>query len=121
MSRKYVMRLCSEKYPVALKIFANDLQNREKVNIYKHLMSVQSKHPGRDHIRNALDNFTIQGPIGEHQCLVYEPMLETAQELLRRNPSHWFSEELLKVFLQHLLTALDYLHTDAHLIHTGKS
>lgn len=84
-------------------------------------MSVQSKHPGRNYLRNALDTFTIQGSNGEHQCLVHEPMLENAQELLRRNPSHRFTEDLLRVLLQRLLTALDYLHTDAHLIHTGKS
>lgn len=106
---------------VALKVFTNDRQNREEINVYKHLMSVQSKHPGRNCLRNALDTFTLQGPNGEHQCLVHEPMLENTQELLRRNPSHRFTEDLLKVFIRRLLSALDYLHTDAHLIHTGKS
>ncbi len=111
----------SRRYPVVLKVFTNDLQNREEINIYTHLRSVQSQHPGRNCIRNALDTFTIQGPNGEHQCLVHEPMLENTQELLRRNPSHRFTEDLLKIYLQHLLLALDYLHTEAHLIHTGKS
>lgn len=83
-------------------------------------MSVQSKHPGRNYLRNALDTFTLQGPNGEHQCLVHEPMLENTQELLRRNPSHRFTEDLLRALLHRLLFALDYLHTDAHLIHTGK-
>ncbi|KAI4265648.1 MAG: hypothetical protein LQ337_008952, partial [Flavoplaca oasis] len=48
-------------------------------------------------------------------------MLESAQDLLRRNPSGRFTEDLLRAFLKLLLSALDYLHTDAHLIHTGKS
>lgn len=103
-----------------MKIFTNDLQNREEIIVYKHLMTVRSKHPGRNYIRHALDAFTLQGPHGEHQCLVHEPMLENTQELLRRNPRHRFTEDLLRVFLQRLLSALDYLHTDAHLIHTGK-
>ncbi|KAL9017013.1 MAG: hypothetical protein Q9185_005662 [Variospora sp. 1 TL-2023] len=72
---------------VVLKVFTNDLQNREEINVNNHLMNVQSKHPGREHIRVALDAFSMQGPNGEHHCLVYEPMLESAQELLRRNPS----------------------------------
>ena len=110
----------SGRFQTALKIFTNDRQNREEINVYKHLMNVQSKHPGRNYLRNALNNFTLQGPHGEHQCLVFEPMLENAQALLRRNPSHRFTEDLLKVFLRHILSALDYLHTDAHLIHTGK-
>lgn len=110
----------SKRFPFALKIFTNDRQNREEINVYKHLMNVQSEHPGRKSIRNALADFTLHGPNGEHQCLVFEPMLENAQELLRRNPSHRFTEDLLKVFLQYILSALDYLHTDARLIHTGK-
>lgn len=83
-------------------------------------MSVQSKHLGRKYLRNALDTFSLQGPNGEHHCLVHEPMLENTHELLYRNPSRRFTEELLKLFLWRLLTALDYLHTDAHIIHTGK-
>ena len=84
-------------------------------------MGVQSKHPGRNCLRDALDTFTIRGPYGEHQCIAHKPMLENTQELLRRNPSHRFTEDLLRVFLERLLSAVDYLHTDAHLIHTGKS
>ncbi|KAI4233415.1 MAG: hypothetical protein L6R40_007079 [Gallowayella cf. fulva] len=66
------------------------------------------------------NELSMQGPNGEHHCLVYEPMLESVRELLYRNPSGRFTEDLLRVFLQILLFALDYLHTDAHLIHTGK-
>ncbi|KAL8644364.1 MAG: hypothetical protein Q9226_007801 [Calogaya cf. arnoldii] len=72
--------------PVALKVFTNDLQNRGAINIHNHLENVRSKHPGRNHIRIALDTFSMQGPNGEHHCLVYEPMLESTLQLLRRNP-----------------------------------
>lgn len=120
-SSEIFLKDSSRRCPVVLKIFTNDLQNREEINVYNRLMSVQSKRPGRNYIRNALDTFTIQGPNGEHRCLVHEPMLESVQELLRRNPSHRFTEDLLKVLLQYLLSALDYLHTDAHIIHTGKT
>ena len=118
--KQLMLKAHSGTSAVALKIFTNDRQNREEINIYNHLMSVQSKHPGRHYLRSALDTFTLQGPKGEHQCIVHKPMLETTQELLGRNPSHRFTEDLLKIFLQLLLSALDYLSTDAHLIHTGK-
>ena len=84
-------------------------------------MSVQSRHPGRNYLRNALDTFTLQGRNGSHQRHVHEPMLENTQELLRRNPSHRYTEDLSRVLLRRLLSALEYLHTHAHLIHTGKS
>lgn len=109
------------KRSVVLKVFTHDRQNQEETNIYKHLMSVKSKHRGRYYIRDALDFFTIQGPKGEHQCLVHQPMLENTYQLLFRNPTHRFTEDLLKLFLRRLLSALDYLHTDAHLIHTDIS
>ncbi|KAL8880423.1 MAG: hypothetical protein Q9198_002161 [Flavoplaca austrocitrina] len=102
--------------PVVLKVFTNGLQNRAEIDVHNHLMKVQSKHPGRDHIRIALDACSMQGPNGEHHCLVYEPMLESAQDLLRRNPSGRFTEDLLKVFLHYLLSALDYLYRDARLV-----
>ena len=117
--KQIMLKQRSGRRAVALKIFTNDYQNLEEINIYRHLISVQSKHPGRHYLRDALDSFTIQGPNGEHQCIAHKPMLENTQELLRRNPSHRFTEDLLKVFLQRLLSTLDYLHTDAHLIHTG--
>ena len=110
-----------EHHTVALKVFTNDLQNCEKTNIYEHLKSVKSDHPGRRHLRNALDTFTLKGPKGEHQCLVHEPMWESTRELLWRNESRRFTEALLKALLFHLFLALDYLHTEAHLIHTGES
>ncbi|KAL8832016.1 MAG: hypothetical protein Q9170_005049 [Blastenia crenularia] len=81
---------------VALKIFTNDRHNQEEVNVYKHLMSVQSKHPGHKYVRVALDTLTLQGPYGKHHCIVHEPMLESTLQLLDRNPSHRFTEDLLK-------------------------
>jgi serine/threonine-protein kinase SRPK3 len=111
----------SAKSTVAVKVFTNDVQNREEANIYKYLSSVKSKHPGRNYIRESLGTFTVQGPKGEHQCLVLRPMLETVRELLRRNEGGRFTEPLLKATLVRLFLALDYLHTEAHLIHTGES
>jgi len=121
VSLRQITYISSEHRAVALKVFTNDQQNRAEISIYKHLASIKSNHPGCRHLRDALDAFTLYGPKGEHQCLVHEPMWESARDLLRRNTSRRFTEDLLKAFLYRLFQALDYLHSEAHLIHTGKS
>ncbi|KAL8788594.1 MAG: hypothetical protein Q9195_007238 [Heterodermia aff. obscurata] len=86
------------RLPMVLKIFTNDAQNRAEFDVYKHLMSVRSKHPGRNHIRKALDNFTMKGPDGEHHCLVHEPMLEniTAWNILFGLQDKSIADEFVK-------------------------
>lgn len=71
-------------------------------------------------MRTAVNTFTINSPGGDHQCLVQRPMWDSWKDLLQRNASGRFSEALLKGGLQHLLHALDYLHTECKLVHTGK-
>lgn len=117
----HVLRNNRDKRTVALKLFTNDRQNREEIKIYNHLGTVKSEHPGRHCLRNALACFSFQGPGGEYQCLVHEPMLENTYQLLTRNPTLRLTEELLRLFLQQLLLGLDYLHTEAHLVHTDIS
>ncbi len=62
----------------------------------------------------------LRGQGGEHHSLVQQPMWDSWKDLLRRNPTHRFTEELLKAGLRHVLLGLDYLHSDCKLIHTGK-
>lgn len=54
----------------------------------------------------------------EHHCLVQKPMWDSWKDLLRRNPAERFTEALLKAGLQQVLLALDFLHTECHLVHT---
>ena len=48
-------------------------------------------------------------------------MWGSVRELIWQNASYKFTEDLLKALLYRLLQALDYLHSEAHLIHTGES
>ncbi|KAI1433369.1 kinase domain protein [Xylaria sp. CBS 124048] len=50
---------------------------------------------------------TFDGVGGDHYCLVQQPIER-------------FTDELLKVRLKHLYVALDYLHYERKLVHTGK-
>lgn len=89
-----------------------------ELKIYEHRAKVNSSHPGQSLIRELYDSFTIQGPVGKHRCLVLQPMHMTLLEMMRLNPRP-FDLPLLKMTVQRLLLALDFLHTDAEIIHTG--
>lgn len=81
---------------------------------------MHTQHPGSALVRSALDAFTIPRGRGEHLCLVQRPMWDSFNDIIYRNPEQRFSEDLLKAGLQTVLLALDFLHTECRLVHTGK-
>ena len=89
-----------------------------ELRIYEHLASIKSTHPGQSLIRELYGSFEPQGHAGKHQCLVLQPMHMTLLEMMGLNPEP-FDLPLLKMTLRRLLLALDFLHTEANVIHTG--
>lgn len=85
----------------------------------KHLSSVKTNHPGSSLVRKMIEEFEITGPSGSHQCIVYEPLLTSLLHFQATLKPQSLPEDLLKGALQQLLLALDYLHSEAHVIHTG--
>nr|VWP02166.1 Chitin synthase export chaperone [Ganoderma boninense] len=96
-------------------------------------------HGGRPHIRTLLDQFVLtftsaEGPPASSvsetpgsesapgpqsfQCLVHKPMLMSISALRDFLRGNKLDEQLAKLVLIHVLTALDYLHSKAKLIHT---
>ncbi|EFY86149.1 protein kinase domain-containing protein [Metarhizium acridum CQMa 102] len=106
---------------VALKVYTRDRGNQEEFQVLETLGKANPSHPGYRHVRAALDIFQLHRPGGDHYCLVQRPMWESWKHLLRRNPTGRFTEPLLKAGLRHLFSALDYLHSECKLVHTGKS
>ena len=106
---------------MTLKIYARNEDIENEFGIYQHLMKVKAKswHPGSDYVRTALDTFVIPRPGGDHNCLVQKPMWESWSDLLYRIPNGCFTEDLLKASLKQLFLALDYLHTECNVVHTG--
>lgn len=86
--------------------------------IYEHLAKLDSTHPGQSLIRELYDSFDLQGLASRHRCLVLQPMHMTLLEMMRLNPRP-FDLPLLKMTLRRLLLALDFLHHEAGIIHTG--
>ncbi|KAI1034589.1 hypothetical protein LB504_004590, partial [Fusarium proliferatum] len=75
-------------------------------------------HPGLSFIRLPIYEFQLEGPEGTHFCLVYKPMRETLYHWQRRLPKQRLPLPLFKSYAFLILQALDYLHTECHLIHT---
>lgn len=94
-------------------------QNQRELRFYEHVSSISSQHPGQFFIRGLLDTFTLNGPTGEHLCLVQQPMHMTIRELQYQSQSRRLTEQLLKWTLSNILRALSFLHDEAGVIHTG--
>ncbi|UCK59335.1 hypothetical protein AFCA_002153 [Aspergillus flavus] len=106
---------------VVLKIYVLGQEREHELNVYKHIDSIETDHPGRKFIRKMLGYFYVQGPSGRHICLVHEPLGMNANELLRHIPGRTMTLESMKPAIRQLLGVLDFLHSVARLIHTGTS
>lgn len=91
----------------------------DELKMYKRMEKASNKHLGRNAVRTLLDSFNINGPEGEHRCLVHPPLWESVLTFLHRNPIRPSQPGLVFV-LQRLFLALDYLHTECQIIHTGQ-
>ncbi|KAF2819465.1 kinase domain-containing protein [Ophiobolus disseminans] len=101
-----------------LKVFTRDGMADNEHEIYRTFSQGSASHPGRGHVRTALDIFTIPRQGGYHRCLVQKPMWDSFKDLLNRNPTHRFTDDLLKAGVSQVLLALDYLHSECQIVHT---
>jgi hypothetical protein len=96
------------------------MQGQKETEIYKHLKSIDSEHTGTILVRQALGGFQITtANNASHQCLVHPPLAMSLLELRNRTTTKTLPESLVKPTLIHILLALDFLHTEAGIAHTG--
>ncbi|KAK3324416.1 kinase-like domain-containing protein [Cercophora scortea] len=117
-STVWLARHLQEHSHVALKVYTREGADNDEFEMYGIISKANPSHPGYGHVRTALDRFVLQGPSGDHPCLVQKPMWDSWRDFLFRNPTHRFTEDLLKAGLTHVLLALDYLHTECKIVHT---
>lgn len=111
---------------MALKINSNNSHVRKagggvELEVLQHVTRANGQHEGRHFVRKLLDSFSVQGISGSHVCLVFEPLRESLGKYCQRWQDGVMPLEIFKIILQEILQALDYLHTECHIIHTGKN
>ncbi|KAF5967588.1 CMGC SRPK kinase [Fusarium coicis] len=111
--------LRDSKY-VALKIYVHTSRNHREIPVYETLSPIlgNTKHPGSRNIRMLLGSFEMSGPDGRHKVLVHEGAqmsLRHYKEVFRQDG---LDEDFVKRTVKELLQALDFIHTEAELVHT---
>ncbi|RMD43946.1 hypothetical protein DV735_g1232, partial [Chaetothyriales sp. CBS 134920] len=106
---------------VALKVYVHTSRTHRELPLYEDMgpKLAASQKPGRKNVRKLLNSFEIDGPHGRHIALVFQAAQMSLRDmkLVFRGDSG-FDEKLVKGATEELLKALDFLHTEAHVIHT---
>lgn len=107
-----------------MKILVGDAIAEEKwgwdeLGMLKIIREKDPQSSGYRHVCQLLDNFTHQGPNGNHICLVLEAMNLSVLDVYRALPGA-MPLPLLKRVCKHVLDALQYLH-ECGIIHTGNT
>ncbi|KAF5656260.1 CMGC SRPK kinase [Fusarium circinatum] len=110
-----------EKY-VAIKVKATKSSKRRasaenEIEILQHISRTNPKHHGWHFVRKLTDTFNLESPYGSHPCLVLEPLREPLWLYCSRYIGGVIPPDILKILLQMILLALDYLHTECQVIH----
>jgi len=108
---------------VAVKILsthATEVQGRlaNELDILQCINTHVKVYPGRKHIATLLDNFTIRDRHGLHLCLVFEALGAFNGSVYY--PGQNLPVPFVKDIARQLLVALDFLHRECQIIHTGK-
>ncbi|GAD91968.1 CMGC protein kinase [Paecilomyces variotii No. 5] len=109
--------LSNSKY-IALKVYVHGVEKNNELSVYDRTNSVETDHMGKLFMRKLLDHFHIEGPHGHHTCLVLQPLGITVEQFLCFCPGRVMTIDDLKPCLRQVLGVLDFLHTQAHIIHT---
>ena len=95
-------------------------QSLNEVKVLDHLESLSpSEHPGSQLVRRMLDSFELKGVQGPHTCIVHQPLSLSMRDI-RNMAGGQIPDSILKPMVYGMLLGLDYLHSQAQIVHTGK-
>jgi serine/threonine-protein kinase SRPK3 len=107
---------------MTLKVYAVSASVNREPEIYNRLSSLQSSHAGQSCLRALSDRFEVRAPDGDgvHICLLHPPLGISLDQLMPLLPDGVMSSKMARTTIRNILAALDFLHTEAHVIHTGR-
>lgn len=96
---------------------------KQEIEAYDHLKSLRSNYTGAILVRTVLHKFQLLSIDGSHfhRCLIHSSLAMGLFELPNRAARKVLPGFQLKPTLIHILIALDFLHHDGHMIHTGST
>lgn len=117
---------------VALKIlhcdfYSGEFQNGEhqlfELEIMQRISDVSktSSHPGRTHVAQLLDHFEVNGPRGQHVCLISSLLGDSIAQQTTVAQIARLPYRITQQIMKQLLEALDFLHSECGVIHTDIS
>lgn len=114
---------CRARQYIALKVYVHTSLVHRELPSYRHIsrLIADSSHEGRSNIRTLLDSFEVTGPHGNHIVLVFEAAQMSLRDMKLVFRQDGFDEDLVRGAIIELLKALDFLHTQGEVIHTGIS
>ncbi|OBT52082.1 hypothetical protein VE04_07674 [Pseudogymnoascus sp. 24MN13] len=93
-------------------------QVRREIDAYKHLDTLTTSHVGALLIRDMADSFDISNAHGKYPCIVHKPLSISLAQLRSKCPNRRLPVNVLKPALVHIFLALDFLHSEANMVHT---
>ncbi|KAF2492953.1 kinase-like protein [Lophium mytilinum] len=97
---------------VALKVSTSEIHDKSReLNVLRTLAGLNSEEIGSRHVMQLLDHFQIEGPNGNHECLVLEFLGPSITDVLEvRFHDERLPGTLAKMSAQQALIGLAYLH-----------
>ena len=118
--------LTTEEHFLAVKVLTVNRAAGIVCDKYRELFSAREvayanpNHSGYQHCLILHYSFVCDSYHGPHISLVFDVLGSDILSLRRKQPNHAFSLHVTKRIVKQVLLALDYLHRDCSLVHTGE-
>jgi serine/threonine protein kinase len=109
---------------VALNIataFWNEKPADHEASIFRRIQDANPDHPGRRYCPRLIDQFNVESEHGDHSVIVTPVLGPSVYTVLHQTHADKIAIPLpvVKQWAREMLMALDYIHTDVGVIHSG--